>query len=223
MAAIGEDLDWKMEKTHKLMSETESPVLVFATHNENKAKEVQQMLRGIYQIKTLSEIGCFDDIPETADTLEGNARLKARYVNERFGLDCFADDTGLEVDALGGAPGVRTARYAGDEADAQKNMSKLLQALGDQPLESRGARFRTSICLIQQGHERYFEGVCSGHIAESLSGTQGFGYDPVFVPDGFNVTFAEMSSDQKNELSHRGLAVRKMVNDLLASSEAEER
>lgn len=200
------------------MNDLNLPVMVFATHNENKTKEVQEMLKGLYQVKSLAAIGCFDDIPETAETLQGNARIKAEYVHQKFGLDCFADDTGLEVEVLGGAPGVRTARYAGEDANAQANMNKLLLAMDDLTSEQRKAQFRTVICLIQNGQERIFEGRCSGHIAESISGSAGFGYDPVFIPNGFDVTFAEMSSEQKNGLSHRGLAVRKMVDALLASS-----
>jgi len=197
---------------------TELPVLVFATHNANKAREVQNMLSGAYRIQTLSDIGCHEEIPETATDLKGNAFLKAQHVHREYGLDCFADDTGLEVDALAGAPGVRTARYAGENADAQANMSKLLGALADTDGEDRTARFRTVICLIRGGQVEYIEGACEGSIARKQSGAKGFGYDPVFSPEGETVTFAEMSAAAKNERSHRGKAIRSMVSELLAKS-----
>ena len=197
---------------------TELPVLVFATHNANKAREVQDMLSGAYRIQTLSDIGCHEEIPETAADLKGNAFLKAQHVHREYGLDCFADDTGLEVDALAGAPGVRTARYAGENADAQANMSKLLGALADRHGEDRSARFRTVICLIRGGQVEYIEGACEGSIVRKQSGAKGFGYDPVFSPEGETVTFAEMSAAAKNERSHRGKAIRSMVRELLGKS-----
>ena len=204
-----------METTKNMKNSAEKPVLVFATHNPNKAREMQQMLGDAYVIKTLTDIGCHEAIPETAETLEGNARIKAMHVVEHYGLDCFADDTGLEVEALKGKPGVRTARYAGENADAAQNMAKLLEELGG--IEHRGAQFRTSICLVRGGVEERVEGVCKGRIAQERSGADGFGYDPVFIPDGENRTFAEMSPAEKNAISHRGIAVRNMVETLLAS------
>lgn len=197
------------------MNKHEKPVLVFATHNANKAREVQHMLGEAYQVKTLADIGCHDEIPETAHTLEGNARIKAMHVVEHYGLDCFADDTGLEVEALEGRPGVRTARFAGEQADSNQNMTKLLAELKSE--SNRKAQFRTSICLVRSGKEVLLEGVCKGTIAETRSGAEGFGYDPVFVPEGESRTFAEMSADEKNQRSHRGKAVRLMVETLLAS------
>ena len=191
------------------------PVVVFATHNPNKAREVQQLLGDAYTVKSLTDIGCHEEIAETAETLEGNARIKAMHVVEHYGLDCFADDTGLEVKALDGRPGVRTARYAGEHADSDQNMAKLLQELDGAP--TREARFRTSICLVRAGEAVQLEGVCNGRIAEQRSGAEGFGYDPVFIPEGETQTFAEMSAEEKNRISHRGKAVRLMVETLLAS------
>lgn len=186
--------------------------LVFATHNSHKASEINNLLGGLYEIRELDAIGITEDIPENGDTLEANAREKARYVYDRTGLDVFADDTGLEVEALGGRPGVYTARYAGEECDSVKNMKKLLAELEGQ--SNRRARFRTVICLIIGGVEHLFEGIVNGTITNSFSGTEGFGYDPVFMPDGQNRTFAEMPLSEKNKISHRGLAVAKLVNFL---------
>ncbi len=186
--------------------------LVFATHNSHKASEINNLLGGLYEIRELDAIGITEDIPENGDTLEANARQKARYVYDRTGLDVFADDTGLEVEALGGRPGVYTARYAGEECDSVKNMKKLLAELEGQ--SNRRARFRTVICLIIGGVEHLFEGIVNGTITNSFSGTEGFGYDPVFMPDGQNRTFAEMPLSEKNKISHRGLAVAKLVNFL---------
>ena len=196
----------------------ELPILVFATHNANKALEVQKMLGDAYRIQTLSDIGCHEEIAETAPDLKGNALIKAKHVSDAYGLDCFADDTGLEVDALDGAPGVRTARYAGEQADAEANMKKLLGALSGVKLENRSARFRTVICMVRKGEVKYVEGTCEGKIALSQSGVKGFGYDPVFCPDGESTTFAEMPALAKNEISHRGKAIRLMVGELLAKS-----
>ena len=198
--------------------EKELPILVFATHNANKALEVQNMLGGVYEVKTLTDIGCHEEIEETALDLRGNALIKAQHVYQDYGLDCFADDTGLEVDALDGAPGVRTARYAGEKPDAQANMEKLLMALSGVNFEDRSARFRTVICLVRGGEVNYVEGVCEGHIALERSGVNGFGYDPVFCPEGERITFAEISANAKNEISHRGKAIRSMVIELLAKS-----
>ncbi|HBP44656.1 MAG TPA: non-canonical purine NTP pyrophosphatase, RdgB/HAM1 family [Flavobacteriales bacterium] len=193
----------------------EKPVLVFATHNLNKAEEVQQMLGEAYFIKTLVDIGCHEAIPETSDTLEGNARLKAMHVVKHYGVDCFADDTGLEVQFLNGRPGVRTARYASEHANAEENITKLLAELGE--TTDRQAQFRTSICLIRSGMVEQLDGTCKGRIAEQRSGAKGFGYDPIFIPEGESRTFAEMNSGEKNAISHRGIAIRKMVKTLLAS------
>ncbi len=201
------------------MSAPARPVLVFATHNPHKVREIQEMLADRYEVKSLSDIGCHEDIVEDADTLEGNARIKAQHVVKNYGLDCFADDTGLEVDALDGAPGVFSARYAGTHGDAEANMAKLLREL-DRAVQagntSRQAQFRTVICLVQQDQEHLIEGVCRGRIEVLQSGTKGFGYDPLFRPEGHEVTFAEMDAAQKNEISHRGRAVRAMLDHLLA-------
>lgn len=195
------------------------PTLVFATHNPNKVRELQEMLGHAFVIRSLTDIGCHEEIVEDAPTLEGNARLKAMHVVERYGLDCFADDTGLEVQALGGEPGVYSARYAGTHGDAEANMAKLLAELakaGALEAPARRAQFRTAICLIQGGQERIIEGVCKGHIAVQRSGEEGFGYDPIFVPEGETRTFAGMAADEKNAISHRGRAVRAMVDHLVA-------
>jgi XTP/dITP diphosphohydrolase len=187
--------------------------LVFATNNPHKAHEVEQILEGQFVVKTLRDIGCHDDIEETADTLEGNALIKARYVREHFALDCFSEDTGLEVVALGGAPGVHTARYAGEARSADANMDLLLRNLVGQT--DRSAQFRTVIALTVDGVETLFEGVCRGRIAEARSGVGGFGYDPIFVPEGYEHTFAELGDDIKNRISHRALATEKLRAFLL--------
>ena len=186
--------------------------IIFATNNEHKLYEVSEYLQNRYKILSLKEIGCFDDIPETADTLEGNALLKARYVYERYGKDCFADDTGLEVTALDNAPGVYSARYAGEAKDATANMQKLLTEMQDKT--DRQARFRTVIALIKGGKEYLFEGEVQGVIAREPKGEHGFGYDPVFVPDRYDKSFAELDIDKKNLISHRANAVKKLVNFL---------
>ena len=190
------------------------PRLVFATRNPGKVREIAQMLSDQYDIVGLDDIGCTEDIPETAPTIPGNAIQKAEYVLERYGVPCFADDTGLEVAALNGAPGVHTARYAGDAKDADANMAKLLEALDG--ATDRSARFRTVIAWTSSEGTRTFEGICEGHIAAERSGADGFGYDPIFVPAGGDLTFAEMDADAKNAISHRGLAVRAMVAELKA-------
>ena len=179
--------------------------IVFATNNAHKLSEVKAVLGDGYELVTLKEVGITEDIPETGDTLDENASLKARYVYERTGLDCFADDTGLEVEALGGAPGVRSARYATDGHDFAANNRKLLKELDG--VTNRDARFRTVISLIVAGEEIQVEGVVNGVIALSESGSEGFGYDPLFIPEGKEVTFAEMSADEKNSVSHRGRAI----------------
>ena len=186
--------------------------LVFATQNKHKAEEIQQMLPEEIRVLTLSEINCHDDIPETADTLEGNASLKSIYVVEHFGENCFADDTGLEIDALNGEPGVLSARYAGGEKDPEKNMDFVLSKLADE--QNRKARFRTVISLRLDGKEHLFEGIVEGTIRHERSGSEGFGYDPIFQPDGYDITFSEMSLEEKNQISHRGRAVRKLVDFL---------
>ena len=170
------------------------------------------MLGDQFELVTPRQCGIEEEIPETAETLEGNAAQKARYLYERTGLDCFADDTGLEVEALGGAPGVHSARYATDGHDFAANNRLLLKNLADK--ENRHARFRTVICLIEGGKEHLFEGIVEGRIIDHEAGSEGFGYDPLFVPDGFDRTFAEMSGEEKNAISHRGRAVRKLVDYL---------
>lgn len=186
--------------------------LVFATHNPNKVKEIQALLPDTIEILSLEDINCLEEIPETADTIEGNAILKAEYVKDKYGYDCFADDTGLEVDALGGAPGVYSARYAGDEKSAEANIHKLLFELNNK--SNRKARFKTVIALAQGSHITTFEGVINGSITEDKRGTMGFGYDPVFLPETYNQTFAELSLDKKNSISHRALAVKKLISFL---------
>ncbi|MCR5298777.1 MAG: non-canonical purine NTP diphosphatase [Paludibacteraceae bacterium] len=187
--------------------------LVFATNNAHKLEEVSAIIDSRFEIHSLAEIGCHEDIPETAHTLEGNALLKARYIYEKYGYDCFSDDTGLEVDALNGAPGVRSARYAGEEKDAQANMRKLLSEL--KAKSNRNARFRTVVALILNGEEFLFDGVVEGKILEEKRGDGGFGYDPIFVPDGFDETFAQLDAEVKNDISHRGKAIRKLAEFLL--------
>lgn len=178
--------------------------LVFATNNAHKLEEVRAILGDGYSVSGLKEIGCDEDIPETADTLDGNAELKARFVKEKYGYDCFADDTGLEVEVLDGAPGVYSARYAGPGHDSEANMELLLKNM--QGKENRRARFRTVICLIEGDSLRKFEGIVNGKIIDERRGDNGFGYDPVFVPDGFDRTFAELTAEEKNGVSHRGRA-----------------
>ena len=183
--------------------------LVFASNNKNKIQEIQALVPNIIQIVSLEEIGCIEDIPETADTIEGNAILKANYVTEKYGYDCFADDTGLEVDALNGAPGVYSARYAGEQKDANDNMDKLLSELKDK--SNRKANFKTVIALNLNGKQNLFTGIINGKIIEEKIGTNGFGYDPIFVADGFDKTFAELSIEEKSTISHRGIAVKELI------------
>ena len=193
------------------------PILVFATHNPNKVREIQEMIGDAYTIQSLTDIGCHEDIVEDAPTLEGNARIKALHVVNHYSLDCFADDTGLEVHALGGAPGVLSARYAGEHGNAEANMDKLLHELqreSDSGNADRTAQFRTVICLIQGGKETLIEGICQGEIATGRSGQEGFGYDPIFIPEGHNLSFADMSAAEKHAISHRGRAVRSMIEHL---------
>ena len=188
--------------------------LVFATNNAHKLEEIRAILGDKVEILSLNDINCHADIPETADTLQGNAALKAQYIYENYGLDCFADDTGLEVEALNGAPGIYSARYAGGEGhDSEANMKKLLSEMQDK--DNRKARFRTVICLIEDGKEHFFEGIVNGSIIRERKGGAGFGYDPVFMPDGYSETFAEMGNDEKNKISHRARAVQKLCEYLL--------
>ena len=193
--------------------------LVFATNNPHKLEEIRAILGSKVEILSLADIGCDADIPETAETLEGNALIKAHYVYDNYKLDCFADDTGLEVDALHGLPGVHTARYAyPDRHDPEANMIKLLEALREN--NDRNARFRTVIALIEKGKEHLFEGVVEGVIAREKSGTQGFGYDPVFIPEENSKTFAELGEDIKNTISHRARAVQKLAEYLASRHES---
>lgn len=182
--------------------------LVVATNNAHKLEEIAAILGDEMELLSLKDIHCDADIPETADTLEGNARQKAMYIYENYGMDCFADDTGLEVEALNGAPGVYSARYAGDGHDSEANMQKLLHELEDK--ENRKAQFRTAICLILEGKEYLFEGIVKGEIIKEKRGGSGFGYDPIFVPEGHELTFAELGNDIKNTISHRARAVEKL-------------
>lgn len=175
--------------------------LVFATNNKHKLQEVRDIVGDRVEVLSLSDIDCNDDIPETADTLQGNALIKARYIYEKYGVDCFADDTGLEVEALDGAPGVYSARYAGEECNSEANMKKLLHNLTDK--NNRNAQFRTVIALIINGEERLFNGIVKGVIATEKMGTSGFGYDPIFIPEGFSESFAQMDASMKNSISHR--------------------
>ena len=186
--------------------------LVFATNNAGKLAEVQKMLPKSIELLSLKDIECFDDIEETATTLEGNAKIKANYITENFGYNCFADDTGLEVVSLNGAPGVYSARYAGEPANAENNMQKLLTNLSRS--KNRNAQFRTSICLNLDGKQFLFDGICKGEITNEKQGEKGFGYDPIFIPSGFDKSFAQMTSEEKNKISHRGLAIKKLIEFL---------
>jgi XTP/dITP diphosphohydrolase len=183
--------------------------LVFATNNAHKLKEVQEMLPNSIQLVSLKDINCEEEIEETATTLEGNAALKANFITQKYGMNCFGDDTGLEVATLKGKPGVYSARYAGEPRNAENNMKKLLSEVVG--VKNRNAQFRTVICLNLDGIQYFFEGVWKGIILAKKKGTQGFGYDPVFQPTGFKQSFAEMTSEDKNRISHRGLAIEKLV------------
>ena len=187
--------------------------LIFVTNNPHKLEEIRKIVGERIEIYSLKEINCLEEIPETADTIRDNAIMKAQYVAEKYGVDCFADDTGLEVSALGGAPGVHTARYASEEGhDTIGNMQLLLQNLEGET--DRSAQFVTYIALIIKGEIRTFEGICKGTILTQMQGNEGFGYDPIFQPEGFEKTFAQMSSEQKNAVSHRGKATRKLIEYL---------
>ena len=183
--------------------------IVFATNNLHKLSEIREIIGDKFKILSLQEIGCNEDIPETANTHEGNAEIKARYVKEHYGYDCFADDTGLEVDALGGEPGVRSARYAGENHDSQANMNLLLKNMSGK--ENRAARFRTVIALIIGEELTLMDGIVEGEITHERAGDSGFGYDPIFRPLDSELTFAQMSSDEKNKISHRGRATAKLI------------
>ena len=183
--------------------------LVFATNNEHKLTEVRAILGSEFKIVSLNELGCFEDISETAETLEGNALLKARFVDNKFGVDCFSDDTGLEIEALDGAPGVRSARFAGEDKNPTANIQKVLKLLDG--VQNRKAQFRTVIALIFNKKEYIFEGKISGKIATEPRGAAGFGYDPIFIPDGYTQSFAQLTENQKNKISHRALALQKMA------------
>lgn len=186
--------------------------LVFASNNQNKIKEIQQLLPSSIEILSLESIGCHEEIPETADTIEGNAILKANYVTEKYGYNCFADDTGLEVAALNGEPGVYSARYAGEQRDAGDNMDLLLENLLGKA--DRTAQFKTVIALNLNGNQHLFTGIAKGKITTEKSGNQGFGYDPIFQPEDFDKTFAELSLEIKNKISHRGKATQLLITFL---------
>ncbi len=192
--------------------------IVFATNNQHKLQEIREILSPEFEIVSLKEIGCHEDIPETGNTLEENALQKARYISERYHISCFADDTGLEVEALGGAPGVHSARYAeGTDHDSEANMTKLLRELEGK--ENRQARFRTVIALIELGEDEtenvhLFEGIVEGHISTERQGNEGFGYDPIFVPEGYEKSFAALGETIKNHISHRARAVKKLADHL---------
>jgi XTP/dITP diphosphohydrolase len=187
-------------------------ILVFASNNQNKIREIQSILNRAIKILSLEDIGCHEEIPETADTIEGNAILKANYVTENYGYDCFADDTGLEVTALNGEPGVYSARYAGEQRNADDNMNKLLDAL--ETKEDRSAQFKTAITLNLEGKQHLFTGIAKGNITFEKTGNYGFGYDPIFQPDNYKETFAEISSEIKNTISHRAKATKQLIDYL---------
>lgn len=186
--------------------------LVFATNNKNKILEVQQMLPESIEIISLESIGCFEEIPETSDTIEENAIMKAIYVTQKYGYDCFADDTGLEVESLNGEPGVFSARYAGEQKDANNNMDKLLSNLSGK--SNRYAQFKTVIALNLNGKQHLFTGIARGEITMEKTGNQGFGYDPIFKPEGFFETFAQLSLQEKGQISHRGKAMKQLIEFL---------
>ncbi|MBZ4043924.1 non-canonical purine NTP diphosphatase [Flavobacterium hibisci] len=186
--------------------------LVFASNNKNKIKEIQSILKESIQLLSLEEIGCHEEIPETADTIEGNAVLKANYVTQKYGYDCFADDTGLEVHALNGEPGVYSARYAGEQKNSNDNMNKLLGALKNK--SDRSAQFKTVIALNLNGSQHLFTGIAKGSITLDKTGNNGFGYDPVFQPENYTETFAELASEIKNKISHRAKATQQLIDFL---------
>lgn len=186
--------------------------LVFATNNKHKLEEISKLAGEKFSILSLKDIGCNDDIPETEPTLEGNALLKAKYIHDKYSTNCFADDTGLEIEALDGRPGVYSARYAGPENDFNRNMDKVLDELRDKA--NRKARFRTVISLILDDKQYFFEGIIEGEIIPDKRGAEGFGYDPIFIPEGYDQSFAEMSLEEKNKISHRARATKKLISFL---------
>ena len=190
--------------------------LVFSSNNNHKINEIQDLLGTLHTIASLEEIGCFEDIPEPHDTLEKNASEKSFYIFNKYGLNCFSDDTGLEIDGLNGAPGVHSARYAGNQRDSLDNINKVLKEMA--LVRDRTARFRTVISLVINGVEKQFTGILEGEILTELKGTHGFGYDPVFRPKGFSCSLAEMNSEEKNAISHRGRAILQLVDHLLLTS-----
>jgi len=187
--------------------------LVFATNNLNKLSEIRSLVTTGIEILSLKDINCNEELPETNPTLQENALQKAKYVFDNYGFNCFADDTGLEIDALGGEPGVYSARYAGEDCSAEDNMKKALDKLEGE--KERSAKFRTVIALIIDGEETLFEGECKGRMTNIKSGAEGFGYDPIFIPEGYELTFSEMNKDEKGKISHRGKAVKKLVRFLI--------
>jgi len=186
--------------------------LIFATNNAHKLKEIREIVGDQVRISSLADIGCTDEIPEDAGTLQGNASFKAWYVYNKYGRDCFADDTGLEIEALEGRPGVKSARYAGEDCNPENNIRKVLNELVEKT--DRKARFRTVISLIRKGIEIQFEGTVEGFILHEKRGKEGFGYDPVFLPEGYDLSFAEMPLEEKNKISHRARAIRKLIDHL---------
>lgn len=191
--------------------------IVFATNNAHKLEELRQIMGERFEVLSLADINCHEDIPEDQPTIEGNARQKAEYIREHYGYDCFSDDTGLEIDALGGEPGVHSARYGGVAHDSERNIDKVLRLMADLPMEQRTAHFRTAICLLMDGEEHLFEGRVEGHILTERHGTGGFGYDSIFQPlEGDGRTFAQMAPEEKNAISHRGRAVAQLVQFLQA-------
>ncbi|MBC7524675.1 MAG: non-canonical purine NTP diphosphatase [Flavobacterium sp.] len=186
--------------------------LVFASNNKNKIKEIQLLMPKNIEVLSLLDIGCTDDIPETATSIEGNAILKANYVTEKYGFNCFSDDSGLEIDFLNGKPGVHSARYAGEQKNDLQNTNKVLDELKN--ITNRKANFKTVICLNLNGNQILFSGIINGEITSNPTGTNGFGYDPIFIPDGYHLTFAEFDVLQKSKISHRGIAVNKLIKHL---------
>lgn len=191
--------------------------IVFATNNAHKLEELRQIMGEQFEVLSLADINCHEDIPEDQPTIEGNARQKAEYIREHYGYDCFSDDTGLEIDALGGEPGVHSARYGGVAHDSERNIDKVLRLMADVPMEQRTAHFRTAICLLMDGEEHLFEGRVEGRILTERHGSGGFGYDSIFQPlEGDGRTFAQMAPEEKNAISHRGRAVARLVQFLQA-------
>ena len=186
--------------------------LVFATNNKNKIKEIKHLIGNSIELLSLEDIGCVEDIPETSDTIQGNAIQKAKYVYDNYGYNCFADDTGLEIDELNGEPGIYSARYAGEQRNPEENMNKVLEKLND--ATNRNAQFKTVIALIINGEISCFEGIVKGEMTRVMSGEEGFGYDPIFKPKGYDITYSEMNLELKNKISHRALATHKLIKHL---------